>query len=88
LVKVDVSERNFEETIESALTAPPDQRETPEDAEFAPGGYLTRTPDHFDRGLCLIPDDVFEFIYATQPQEWEKFRRNGMKKARSTDDEV
>jgi type I restriction enzyme R subunit len=73
-VTVDVSEKNFEETIERILTAPPEQRETPEDSEFVPGGYRRRFPADYDRTLCLIPDDVFDFIYATQPKEWEKFK--------------
>jgi type I restriction enzyme R subunit len=72
---VDVSERNFEEAVEAVLTAPVDQRETPSDTEFAPGGYRRRLPDDYDRSLCLIPDDVFQFLYATQPREWEKFKK-------------
>jgi hypothetical protein len=37
---VDVSERNLEETIEAILTAQPgEDRETPGDPEFRPGGY-------------------------------------------------
>lgn len=73
---VDVSERNFEETIEVVLTAlPAEQRETVEEAEFVPGGYLRRLPDDYDRALCLIPDDVVEFLYATQPKEWDRFKK-------------
>jgi type I restriction enzyme, R subunit len=85
---VDISERNFEETIERALltnrsdAAPAaegvirDQRlPYGEIGEAAPGGYLRRRPEDYDRALCLIPGDVIEFIYATQPKEWEKFRQ-------------
>jgi len=52
-VVVDVSERNFEEAVEAVLTAQPgEDRETPGDAEFAPGGYYRRRPDDHDRTLC------------------------------------
>lgn len=40
-----------------------------------PGGYRKRTSEDYDRALCLIPGDVLDFIYATQPKEWEKFRK-------------
>jgi type I restriction enzyme R subunit len=39
-----------------------------------PGGYRKRTSADYDTTLCLITDDVFTFIYATQPQEWERFK--------------
>ncbi len=57
---VDTSEKNFEATIEQSLLA---------------NGYRKRDPKDYDRSLCLIPNDVFDFIYATQPQEWEKFQQ-------------
>src|SRR5258708_38000023 len=41
----------------------------------APGGYHKRTSEDYDKARCLIPDDVFSFIYATQPREWEKFKK-------------
>jgi hypothetical protein len=42
-VVVDVSERNFEEAVEAVLTAQPgEDRESPGDAEYAPGGYYRR----------------------------------------------
>src|SRR6266852_3217939 len=41
----------------------------------APGGYHKRTSEDYDKAHCLIPDDVFNFIYATQPKEWEKFKK-------------
>jgi type I restriction enzyme R subunit len=37
-------------------------------------GYRKRTPDEYNRTLCLDPGIVLEFIYATQPQEWEKLK--------------
>jgi type I restriction enzyme R subunit len=81
---VDISEKHFEQTIEATLT-----RGTPEsDAggagftsasapwfEGAPGGYRKRRPEDYDRTLCLLPADVLDFIYATQPKEWERFKK-------------
>ena len=59
---MDVSEKNFEAQIEHVL------RNT--------HGYQKRdSHDHYDPALCLIPDDVIDFIYATQPKEWEKLKR-------------
>src|SRR5438093_1273199 len=81
---MDVSEKNFEGTIEAALLTG-----VPAGASGgaglagsgalvfsgAPGGYRQRKPDDYDRAICLIPNDVFNFIYATQPKEWEKFKQ-------------
>src|SRR5260370_15200984 len=41
----------------------------------APGGYRKHTSEDYDKALCLIPEDVLNFIYATQPKEWEKFKK-------------
>ena len=57
---IDTSETNFEETIAQSLLS---------------NGYRQRHPKDYDRALCLIPADAFDFIYATQPQEWEKFQQ-------------
>ena len=43
--------------------------------DVAPGGYHKRTSADYDKTLCLIPEDVLNFIYATQPKEWEKFKK-------------
>ncbi|MGI9060144.1 MAG: type I restriction endonuclease subunit R [Ktedonobacteraceae bacterium] len=43
--------------------------------DVAPGSYHKRTSNDYDRAYCLIPEDVLNFIYATQPKEWEKFKR-------------
>lgn len=82
----EVSERSFEEEIERALleygpdayldTAPGAIREVREPSvpfgENPPGGYLKRSPQQYDRNLCLIPRDVVDFLLATQPKEWGK----------------
>src|SRR6266496_5947738 len=41
----------------------------------APGGYCKHTSEDYDKALCLIPEDVLNFIYATQPKEWDKFKK-------------
>ncbi len=84
---VEVSEQSFEEAIEQALlSGGPDAypegvtrvREpvAPYGDEPVPGGYLKRSPDAYDRALCLIPRDVIDFLLATQPREWEKLRQH------------
>jgi len=79
---MDISERAFEATIESALLAggpdaPPEVRESPvAEGGFEPGGYRKRvSKEHYDKALCLDPAMVLAFIHATQPEEWENFRR-------------
>jgi type I restriction enzyme, R subunit len=83
---VEVSERSFEEAIECGLLqygpdacvgmvagmreAPPPYGETP------PGGYRKRSPEEYDRGLCLLPRDVIDFVLATQPKEWERLKQH------------
>src|SRR5947208_3030837 len=39
------------------------------------GGYHKRKSEDYDRALCLIPGEVLDFIYVTQPKEWEKFKK-------------
>jgi type I restriction enzyme R subunit len=41
----------------------------------APGGYCKHLSEEYDKALCLIPEDVLNFIYATQPKEWDKFKK-------------
>lgn len=77
-MKEKVAEISLEVAIEAALlaggpdaSAAPAVAETPPPfGEYAPGGYRKRSPEEYDRQLCLIPRDVFDFIYATQPKEW------------------
>lgn len=81
---MDVSEKNFEGTIEAVLlTGVPDGTSGGAGVagsgvlifEGAPGGYRQRKPEDYDRALCLMPNDVLDFIYATQPKEWDKFKQ-------------
>lgn len=38
--------------------------------------YQKRTNQDYNKNLCLIPQDVINYIQKTQPQEWEKYRQN------------
>ena len=38
--------------------------------------YRRRRPEDYDRALCLIPQDVLDFVLATQPKEWEKLKQH------------
>jgi type I restriction enzyme R subunit len=78
---VDISEKNFEATIEATLLAGgPDAASAGTVHEsnamgFIPGGYHKRTADEYDKSLCLVRRDVLDFVYATQPKEWSKFKK-------------
>jgi type I restriction enzyme R subunit len=82
----EVSERSFEDAIEcSLLQDGPDAcggdagmaRETPPSyGEAPPGGYRKRRPEEYDRGLCLLPRDVVDFVLATQAKEWQKLAQH------------
>lgn len=56
---MDTSEKDFESSIFGFLTA---------------NGYVARDPGNFDRALCLDPDALCQFVYATQARAWEKLK--------------
>jgi len=77
----DISERRFEEAIETTLLAGgPDAPASPGAVgehpkgygEGLPGAFARRTTKDYDATLCLIPRDVLDFILATQTREWEQ----------------
>jgi type I restriction enzyme R subunit len=82
----EISERSFEEAIECCLLQDgPDAcsggasgaRETsPPFGDTPPGGYRRRQAEDYDRGLCLLPRDVVDFVLATQPKEWQKLAQH------------
>jgi type I restriction enzyme R subunit len=82
----EVSERSFEEAIEHGLLQQgPDAsageatavRETsPAYGDAVPGGYRKRDSRDYDRGLCLLRNDVVDFVLATQPREWAKLKQH------------
>ena len=83
----EISERQLEDDIECALLAyGPDACVADEPAVAEPvaaygdarSGRLPSpqlTAD-YDRHRCLIPRDVIDFIYATQPKEWERLKQH------------
>ncbi len=83
-----ISERAFEDAIEAALLrhgpdevggAPPvagEGRVPYGDDGMQPGGYLKRRPQDYDRTLCLLPNDVLDFVLATQPKEWKRLSQH------------
>src|SRR2546425_2715195 len=83
---MDISERSFEDAIECGLLqsgpdacpgeVPTFRQTSPLYGDAAPGGYLKRRADEYDRGLCLVPRDVVDFVLATQPKEWERLKQH------------
>ena len=73
---MDTSEKNFEASVEASLlhdplsSAPHDKPALAESSTgaYLAGGYRRREPTDYDKELCLIPKDVLDFIYATQPR--------------------
>src|SRR5437867_5468037 len=53
-------ELNFEEHIEAHLLS---------------CGYFKRLPEEYDKSLCLIPDEVIQFIQATQPKAFDQLEK-------------
>jgi type I restriction enzyme R subunit len=80
----DISEKRFEADIEQALlrggpdASPAGGEEVrsrePGFGDFLPGGYNKRLPEDYDRTLCLIPRDLYDFVLATQPREWTRYK--------------
>ena len=83
-----VSERAFEDAIEAALLrGGPDEvaagaSEVREPRALfgydglQPGGYHRRRSEDYDRELCLLPNDVVDFVLATQPKEWGRLAQH------------
>ena len=76
-----ICEFAFEDAIEAALLqhgpdavpgTPGEVGEDPppyDDPGMRPGGYHKRRPEDDDRALCLLADDVLDFVLATQPKQ-------------------
>ena len=76
---VDVSERAFEDAIEASLLQHVqgqigDIRSSYLDMSL--GGYNKRLSEDYDRSLCLVPQNVLDFVLATQPQEWQRLSQH------------
>ena len=87
---MDTSEKNFEASIEAALLRDPLSSGPKDESALADastsaylaGGYRRRETTDYDKELCLIPKDVLDFIYATQPKEWQKMQTQHGKDAK------
>ncbi len=76
-----ISERTFEDAIEAALLrngvhGAGEDTAWLDDHGFPPGGYRKRSPDDYNRALCLLPDDVLAFVLATQPEQWRRLSQH------------
>ena len=82
-----ISEKTFEEAIEKALLAGGgsfgDESEwvvrepSPTYGDtWQPGGYRKRSDREYDKLRCLCPQDVLDFVYGTQPKEWERLEQH------------
>ncbi|WP_022836388.1 type I restriction endonuclease subunit R [Salisaeta longa] len=77
---VDTSEKDLEAAIESVLVSEAKGTSAEPDAPYdvggyTPGGYRKRSPADYNRARCLIPGDLFDFVVATQPSEWQKLKK-------------
>ncbi len=68
----ETKEKDFEKHIESYLCS-------------SRSGYLKGNPEKYDRGLCLVPDELIAFIKDTQPKEYAKLE---MQYGTSTSDKM
>ena len=78
-MQVEVSERAFEDAIEACLLQNGEGLIGEEPGSYldpTPGGYRKRTSEDYDRSLCLIPEDVLDFVLVTQPQEWQRLSQH------------
>ena len=57
----DISERALEDSIEAALLQ---------------NCYHQRTADQYDRNLCLLSQDLLDFVLATQPKPWKQLTQH------------
>ena len=78
-MQVEISERAFEDAIEGCLLQDGERSIGEERVSYldpTPGGYRKRTSDDYDRALCLIPEDVLDFVLVTQPREWQRLSQH------------
>ena len=76
---VDVSERAFEEAIETCLLRGGEgviAERGASSLDVTPGGYRKRRTEDYDRALCLMPRDVLAFVLGTQPQAWKRLAQH------------
>ena len=57
----DISERVLEDAIEASLLN---------------SRYHKRNPEQYDRNLCLLSQDLLDFVLATQPKPWKQLTQH------------
>ena len=80
----EIKERAFDDAIVSVLVSGlPDGASSGRAGEpwrgygeFIPGGYRLGKSEEYDRSLCLVPEDVYDFILATQPKGWGRLKEH------------
>jgi len=80
----EIKEWALEDAIVNVLTtgrmdSSSDERSrepSPGFGEFIPGGYRQRDATDYSRELCLIPEDVLDFVLATQSKEWTRLKEH------------
>ena len=82
----EVSEEAFERAIEcELLRGGPDEcpssaarvsEREPSPWGYDPGAYHRRSPDDYERSLCLLPHDTLDFVLATQPKQWNRLKQH------------
>ena len=78
-MQVEVSERAFEDAIEACLLQNSKGLIGEEQGSYldlTPGGYRKLTSQDYNRALCLMPEDVLDFVLVTQPKEWQKLSQH------------
>ena len=78
-MSVDISERAFEDAIEVTLLSHNEGVIAEERASYMDtqsGGYHKRDDEDYDRALCLVRQDVLDFVLATQPQQWKRLSQH------------
>ena len=76
---VDVSERAFEDAIEASLLQRSQGMLVEKRASYLdmkPSGYNRRQSEDYDGSFCLVPQDVLDFVLATQPQVWKRLTQH------------
>ncbi|KPL72971.1 restriction endonuclease subunit R [Leptolinea tardivitalis] len=44
--------------------------------DYLMGGYHQRNHSDYDKNLCLVSQDVLDFVLITQPNEWDKLKKS------------
>ena len=74
----EISEKAFEDTIEKALLSQAlggrggGAAHRPRRPTAQLGGYQQRSSANYDRTLCLLSEDVLDFLVVTQPEQWHR----------------